>query len=187
MDLFQIVNNELVPSTHALMIDPFKTLWEEDDTENKKYAKEIFMYVDLLCNPKKSNPFAGYLESERPAKVKKKVFGSETPDIPQQEVQDIIYCIHEYREQLKASSTSYGLYTDAAFAVEKMRLFFRSFDFDERTNSGGLVLKPREVAVTLVELDEIDDNLIKLRDKVHGELTDTSKTRNLRKIGKYEE
>lgn len=186
MELFQIDEKKKVsPSVHVLMLEPFKSIWEDDD-DSKERALKIFTYVEFTNSPLKSNPFAGYTTKERPAKVKKLVFGEESPQIDEETISDIIVCSHKYQELLAISSPAYALYESAANAVGKLRDFLDTFDFDERTKSGGMVLKPQDITTALGKLDEVERNMTKARDKVHEELIDASKTRNQRKIGHYE-
>lgn len=186
MELFQIVNNRAVPSTHALLIEPFKSIWYNDDTEDKKEATKVFSYVELLCNPRKSNPFSGYSEQERPSKVKRLVFGEDNPELLDSMISEIIECTMKYKELLQISSPSYGLYEDAALAIEKLRAFFREFNFDERTRSGGMVLKPKDVSDAITKVDIVAKNLQKTRDQLQMELIDETRTRNKREIGEFE-
>jgi len=182
MDLFEIVNGYVVPSVHALLIEPFKSMWEKDTSNNNEDSIKIFTYIELMCSPKKSNPFIGYLEEERPAKVKKQVWGDEEYPIDT----DTVFAILKYKELLSESSPSYDLYISAVNAVQKLRSFLDTFDPDERNRSGTLVLKPKDITSALKDLDEVGKNMESARDRVHTELIQSSKTRNQREIGDYE-
>lgn len=184
--LFNMEGTELTISPFALMTEPFDEIWDADNDPDKLQAIKIFKYIELTCNPKKNNPFSGYSEQERPAKVKKNVFGDENPEIPIDMINDIVRGTIKYKEFLTEASPSYGLYVDAANAVVKLREFLRGFDLDERTKSGGMVLKPQDIASTLGKLDDVDKSMLKAREKVHNEITDNTRTRNDREIGLFE-
>ena len=186
MELFEVVENKAVPSVHALMASPFKEVWDKDTSKNKDYATKVFSYVELVCNPVKSNPFSGYTQEERPIKVMKQVFGHNTTELPVEMLDDIITCNTAYINILQDGSPSYGLYVDAVNAVEKLRLFLRNFNLSERTPHGAMVLKPADVANMLVKLPDIERTMQIQRDKVHAELTNKTKTRNQREIGYFE-
>lgn len=187
MDLFQIVNNKAVPSVHALLIPPFKQMWENDISEDKEYVTRVFSYIELVCNPKKSNPFAGYSEEERPKKVKALLWGEEDPEIDEDEVQEIMYATLKYKELLLNASPAYQLYVSAVKGVDKLKRFLDNYDPNERNSKTGmLILKPADYANALSKLNEVEKNMQTQRDKVQSELTDNTKTRNQREIGPFE-
>lgn len=182
MDLLEMVNGYAVPSVHALLIEPFKSIWNNDTSSNNIESTKIFTYIELLCSPKKSNPFAGYEEEIRVIKVKEEVWGDGNYPITHQ----IMLATLRYKELLSDSSMSYGLYVDAVTGVEKLRKFLREFSLDERTPGGAMVLKPRDITSAMKDIDDVAKNMESSRDRVHTELIQTSKTRNQRDIGDYE-
>lgn len=182
MELFEMVNGYAAPSIHALLISPFKEIWNNDTSDNNIESIKIFTYIELVCSPKKSNPFVGYSEEERPRKVKKEVWDDE--DYPLNT--DIIFATMKYKELLAQDSLSYGLFLDALVSVEKLRKFLREFDMDERTPHGSLVLKPKDLTNALKDLDDVSKNMEASRDRVHTEIIQSAKTRNQREIGDFE-
>lgn len=182
MDLFEVINGYAVPSVHALLIEPFRSMWEEDASDNNVDSIKAFTYIELVCSPKKSNPFIGYSEEDRPRKVKKQVWGDE--DYPLNT--DIILATIKYKELLSESSPSYDLYISAVNAVQKLRIFLDGFNPDERVNAGYLVMKPGDITRALKDLDDVGKNMEFARDRVHTELIQSAKTRNQREIGEYE-
>lgn len=182
MDLFEIVNGSAVPSVHALMIKPFKDIWESDTSDFKENSIKIFTYIELLCSPKKSNPFVGCSEEDRPTKVKKEVWGDEDYPIGL----DVMMATLKYKELLSESSPSYELWVSAVNAVKKLRVFLDEFDMDERNTHGMLILKPKDVTNALKDLEEVSRNMELGRERVHSELVSATKTRNEREIGYFE-
>lgn len=183
MELFEVINKHAMPSVHALMIEPFKSIWERDTSDEKGDSIRIFTYIELLCSPRKSNPFAGLSEEDRPAKVKKEVFGDENYQLPL----DIMFAILKYKELLSDSSPSYDLYTSGLNAVHKLKVYLDNFSLDERTPGGAMVMKPKDLTSALRELPEVAKMIELARDKVHSEVADSSKTRSQRVIGLFEE
>lgn len=180
--LWEIVNGVLIVSEHALMIEPFSTVWEADDNEGKARARRLFKYVELVCSPKKSNPYFGYNEEDRPRKVKKEVFKDEHyPD-----TEFMIMCIDKYKELLDTYSPTYGTLTSGLVASEKLKQYFTDFEFSERTKTGMMIIKPKEVTAALKELPDVAKAIEVARNKVNFELTEESRTRSQRKIGQYE-
>lgn len=181
-ELFELVNNQVRPSVHALLIEPFKTIWENDESENKEEAYKIFKYIEFMCSPKKSNSFFGYSEEERPIKLKKAIWG----DNPPQDGSLIIQGVTVYKEKMTEASVSYSLYNSSLNAAHKLKDYLDSFDLEERTRGGTAVIKPKEITSALKEIPDVIKSIIALKDKVHYELVEETKTRNQRQIGEYE-
>ena len=45
MNLFEIVNNNVTFSPQALLVKPFKEIWDKDETEDKSLAKRELSYI----------------------------------------------------------------------------------------------------------------------------------------------
>lgn len=180
--IFEINNMRAFPSIFALMIEPFKTIWETDEDIHKVNAIQLFSYVELLCSPKRANPFYAYGEKERPAKVKKEIYGDEN----YRDTNFMILGIIKYKELLTSSSISYPLLEDAMLARDELRRFLRSFNLDDKTAGGAMLMKPRDVTNALKDIEAVSTKLENHRAKVDQELIEASKTRNQREIGLYE-
>lgn len=182
MELFELINGRAFPSAHVLLIEPFKTIWEKDTTAEKANAIKVFSYVELVCSPKKSNPFIGYSEDKRPGKVKAEIFGRE--DYPTTEFMTLATI--KYKELLADSSPTYSLFTSALNAKDKLIEFLDNFDLGERTQGGTAVLKPADITKALKEIPDVAKSIITMRDKVTTEIIEDTKTRNQREVGQYE-
>lgn len=182
MDLFELINGKAFPSIHALMIQPFKGIWEADTSEQKNEAINIFTYVELLCSPKKSNPFYGIAVEDRPSRVKKEVWGDSPPENPSK----IMEAVMKYKEMLAIASVSYPLFESSLSAAESLRKNLNNVNLDERTNSGTAVTKPADVTRALKEIPDVIKSLETARAKVNAELIEDTKTRNQREIGQFE-
>lgn len=182
MDLFELNNGRAFPSAHALLIEPFKTIWARDTTIEKGNAIRLFTYVELVCSPKKSNPYLGYAEDIRPSKVKKEVYGN--PD--KEDTDFMILAVVKYKELLADASPTYTLLNAGLNAKDKLVTFLENFDLGERTQGGTAVLKPADITKALKEIPDVAKSINSMRDKVHTELIEEAKTRNQREVGQYE-
>lgn len=182
MDLFEITNGHLYPSIHALMIEPFMSMWENDTSDGKENCIRDFRFIELVCSPKKSNAYHGYSSDIRPAKVAKEVYGDENYRMTDQ----IMLGIMKYKEMLSHDSPTYDMYESSLRAKEKTVNYFNDFDYNERTPHGSMVVKPRDISNALKAMPDDMKAIETMRDKVQQELLDTAKTRNSRKTGRYE-
>lgn len=182
MDLFEVINGKAFPSVHALLIEPFKSIYEMDNSKDKGKAIQVFTYIELVCSPKKSNPFFGYSEDDRPAKVKKEVYGDENYPTTDFMMQGVI----KFKELLEVASPTYSLFVASLVAADDLKANLLNIKLDERTNGGAAVTKPRDVTAALREIPDVVKSLETMRNKVNSELLEEAKTRNQREIGAYE-
>lgn len=184
MDLFEIHNEKALPSTHALLIEPYKTIWESDKTKGKEEAIKKFTFIELMCSRKKSNPFIGYGELERYSKVAKNVYGDElhkpTNDILVEEGLAV------YKELLYKASPSLSYLEAALEASERLKEMLKTVDFGERTQGGAAVYKPADITRALKETNDVVRNLTVLKEKVNDELLEDTRTRGSREVGHFE-
>jgi hypothetical protein len=183
MNLFEVIDGHVFPSTHALMLQPFKRIWENDSSEGKEWAMKVFTYVEFMCSRKKSNPFYGLPEDERAKAVKRRVFGSEDEDTDM----DMMLACMEYKELLMGSTPSYELVETAIAGAQRLQKFLKNYDFDERTPHGAMVLKPADVQKALNTVPDTIKKLEEARDKIDSEIGNGEKMRNDREVGAFEE
>jgi hypothetical protein len=182
MDLFEVNNGTAFPTAHALLIEPFKTIWNSDPDPKHSNAIKVFSYVYLLCSPKKSNPFLGYSEEDRPRHVKKEVYG----DQDKVDTDFMIMATMKYKELLAIASPTYTLLNAALSAKDKLVDYLENFDLSERTQGGTAVIKPADITKALKEVPDVARSIIAMVEKVNMEIIEEAKTRNQREIGQYE-
>lgn len=186
MDLFVVQGGKAIPSVHALIIQPFKAMWEKDTSEDKGEIINIFTYIELLCSPKKSNPFHGYPDEIRPAKIKENIWKDAAYQSPLYTSLEIIRAVEEYKELLHNAAPGYSLYLSALGAADILKDFLLDLNMNRTTNSGALQLKPKDVTSALNEINDVIRNLNDGREKLLAEIKESSKSRNNREIGLFE-
>lgn len=172
-----------MPSVHALIIEPFKTIWKEDKDPAKGDAIRDFTFIELCCSPKKSNPYCGYDENQRYKILKEELYGNPAYQLST----NVLDGIMKYEELLDNSSPTLSLLRAALDGAEKFKNQLRSLDLSERTKAGSAVYKPRDVTNAMKDLPEMAKSIESLREKVFKELLEEGKTRSNRQIGLYEE
>lgn len=183
MELFTVQNGKAMPSVHALIIEPFKTIWKEDTDVTKGNAITDFTFIELCCSPKKSNPYCGYDVDQRYRVLKKELYGDEAYELPN----IVIDGITKYEELLDNHSPTLSLLKAALSGAEKFKEQLQKLDLNERTKAGSAVYKPRDITNAMKDLPEMAKSIESLRDKVFKELLEEGKTRSNRQIGHFEE
>lgn len=182
MLLFEIRNGHVFPTVFALRTEPYKSMWYNDTSEDRQWAYKCFDYIEFTCSPSLSNPYYGYSEDERTTKIREVVFGDKDYEIDT----ELLFATMAYKEHLASSSPSYQLLVDAEVAKDKLQKFLREFNFDERTNGGAMIIKPKDITNALKDIATVAKQLTEARVKVHTELIDATKTRNDRIINHFE-
>lgn len=183
MELFIVQNGKAMPSVHALIIEPFKSIWNLDKDQTKGNAIRDFTFIELCCSPKKSNPYKGYDVDQRYRVLKKELYGNEAYELSS----IIIDAITKYEELLENHSPTLTLLRAALQGADKFKEQMGKINLNERTNSGAAVYKPRDITNAMKDLPEMAKSIESLMDKVNKELLDEGKTRSNRTIGYYEE
>lgn len=183
MELFKTQNGIVIPIPETLLIYPFGDIWNRDTTVHKDMATKEFSYIEFICSLKETNPYAGYKKEIRPQKVKDNLFRLQ-PDWQPDEL--VLKGIEIYNDFQNNASYSMRFYEAALLGVEKLQTYYQTLDMTERSNQGGLVNKPSEVARGLAQTAGILQNLETLKKKVQQELFESGKTRGNRTINPLE-
>lgn len=183
MDLFVVENGRAFPSTHALLIEPFRSIWAMDSDPTKGEAIKMLTFIELSCSPKKSNPYSGYDEETRHQKLKEEIYGDRVYQLPGIVMDGVM----KYEELMEHASPTYSILKSALSAAGQLKIYLENINLGERTNSGTAVYKPKDVTTALKDLPDVARNIESLREKVQQELLEESKTRGNREIGFFEE
>lgn len=186
MELFTINQGKVVPSTHALLIEPYKSMWAADTSEDKHEAINVFSYIEFLCSPKMSNPFHGIPQDIRPKEIKRNIWKDEQYQSDVYSTFEIIQGVETYKELLANAAPGYDLYLSALSAADTLKTFLNDLDLTKTTNSGALQLKPADVTKALNEIGETISNLTESRRKLLAEIKESNKTKGGREPGLFE-
>lgn len=165
------------PSTEVLLIEPFKSIWERDESSRKSRAILEFTYIEFMTSALKTNPYKGY-ETEKRRKVLKR----DLMESSWQEDELIKAGMAKIEEFQREGSANYTLYQDAVRAKERLQDFLRDFDINSRTNSGSLILKPKDITGSLLDIDKVATSLNSLEKKVEEDLYETTRMRSNKDI-----
>jgi hypothetical protein len=184
--IFEIRDGRAFPTVEVLLIPVFKNIWDKDTEEGKPEAIKVFSYIHFLLSPMLANFYLNYLEEDRPAVIKKDLWGDPYYTSPIYEDSDIIDAIVFYKGHLEESTLGYSTLNNALKTAENLEDHLKNIDFTERTKGGAMVIKARDVTAALKEIPEVVKTLKKARKEIHEEVKDQAKTRNERVIGPYE-
>lgn len=171
--LFKIEGTMVYPNAETLLIPPFKEIWERDTSKDKWQAMKEFAYMEFMTSQLKSNPYKGYSEKVKEAKILEDIIKDDT-----WEADDLVNSgIEKILDIQTNGSPSYRSYTIAMEAKNKSEKWLNNFDPDERVANGGLVLKPKDISNALLDYGKVAAEMESLKKKVEEELFETVKTR----------
>jgi hypothetical protein len=182
MNIFQIENNIVIPTTEALLIKPFKVLWDRDKSKKKEQAIKEFSYIEFMYSFKKTNPFINYEPFNRHRKICEHVF-DDSKYIPDASVKS---AANVYDEIQNESSLSLRFYRSLVKAVEKLIKFSEDVDLTERDNRGAPVYTPSHITQITSKAYDTLKQLSLMQQKVEQELYESNKTRSNREINHFE-
>lgn len=171
--LFKLEGTIVIPNEETLIIPPFDEIWSRDKSEDKWMALREFAYIEFMTSMLKSNPYKGYSKDVRDEKIREDIIKVEDWK-PDELVKQAMLKIEEFQTD---GSESYTLLVDALKAKDSLQNFLRTFDLDERNRHGGMILKPRDVTSSLLDLDKVVTAINTLKKKVEEDIFESVKTR----------
>ena len=167
MKVFEIRNSQPVITTEAYLT--FDFLLQRDESEKKERFFSELEFVYFFCDYK--SYYLSYSPEERQAKIIEdyiKIPGWKPDALVERACQ-------KYRELQKTQSL--GLLEDARFALEKIRGYYTSVDFNKRDLKGNQLFKITDVTRSIGDISKMIESLDKLEHKVQKEEELNSKTR----------
>jgi len=176
---FNIVNSKVVPNTEVLLLEPFKTIWERDESKNKAVAYKELSYIEFASSYKNTNPYKDYSDAIKREKIAYDVFGDRKWE-PDHLIELAINYIENYQEEV---SLSYTFFKSAKKAAHNVIEFYNQVDLSERNlKTGNPIYKPKEIIDSLRTAEDTLAALQRLEDKVAQELFGELKSRGNKKV-----
>jgi hypothetical protein len=126
MNLFEIENNVVTFSPQALMMAPFRALWDSDESKDKLQAASELSYVYYMSDER--SDFMHILDSEERADEIISILESPIPIDKRRK--DLIRAIHYYSKASETTSTK--LLQSTRLVIQKISEFLDNVNMDER-------------------------------------------------------
>ena len=160
MKLFELVAQQPLITTEALLIPAFKKVWDIDKSKDKGQAIKELAYVYLTTDYK--SIYSNFPTDIKIDTVTKDLFNGKFT--PSKEVQEAIKKYEELQDTFNMRFLK-----SAKAAAEKTMGYFESIDYTERDVKGNLVYKVKEVTGALKDCAGVIETLDKLIEKVSKE------------------
>tara|TARA_R110000803_G_scaffold34283_1_gene74897 strand:+ start:476 stop:1033 length:558 start_codon:yes stop_codon:yes gene_type:complete len=127
MNLFELdSSNVVVFSPQALLIAPFKKIWDADKTKDKKNAMRALSYIYYMSDDR--SDYMYLLDEEERSDVVKQAL--QLPASWKGNTKDLVRARHYYEEM--SATTSTKLLKSTRLVVQKISSFLDNIDMDER-------------------------------------------------------
>lgn len=181
--LFEVNGQAVIPTTEVRLIEPFKTIWDRDETESKEFALRDFAFIEFMVSKKKTNPYAGYSEEERLKKLSLIYYGDENAEIDTLVEQGMAEMV---KFQTEASAT-YSYLVSLLNIADRIKHYFNTVDIDERDDKGRPIHTISNITRAIGDIDKVLQTLHTAQAKVEQELYETTKTKGNKEINPYEQ
>ena len=158
--LFKLDDYEVVVEPEAIMLKPFKALWDRDKSKGKTIAKQEFAFIFFVSDPRSDYQYIIDKE-ERERQV---ILALGMPE--KWKADKKVYDAMEFYESFKPVSA--GLLEDTRVAINKLREMLRNIDLDERDDKGkpvhtlsSITQTIKQIPALVRDLDEAERTLSK--------------------------
>lgn len=142
--LFEYEGYTVKVAPEALLLAPFKALWDRDKTKDKRSALQELGFIYFMADPRSDYQYI-VDEEVRVSEIKK---GEGLPD--KWEPDDAVKRALAFYSSFKPASA--GLLEDTRAAVDKLRQLLRNIDLDERDEKGKPVHTLSSITQTIKQI-----------------------------------
>lgn len=167
--LFKYEGYKVTVSEEALLLKPFKLIWNRDRTQGKEKALNELAFIYFFADPRSDFQYI-HDEDERTSAIK------EAEGFPSNWKPDklVLEAIEFY---LSFKPISYSLLEDTKFAIDKLRKFLRNIDLNERDEKGKLIYTVSQITSTIGQIPELVNKLEDAERKLAAEISVTERIR----------
>ena len=151
MKLFKYEGYRIVISEEALLLKPFKKIWDRDKTKNKEKAYMELGFIYFYCDPRSDYQYLTD-EEERLKAIKE---GEGIPDkwSPDNIVKEAMNFYNGFKP------TSALLLEDTRYAVDKLRKLLRDIDLTQTDDKGKPIYTLNTITATIKQVPSLVKDL----------------------------
>ena len=149
--LFKYEGYTVTVEPEALMLAPFKAIWDRDKDKNKSMAMQELAYIYFMGDPRSDYQYLVDEEVRRDEVIK----GLGMPDSWKED--DVIKRARVFYESFKPASA--GLLEDTRIAINKLRELLRNIDLEETDDKGRPVYTLNTITATIKQIPGLAKDL----------------------------
>ena len=149
--LFKYEGYKIVISEEAMLLKPFKQIWQRDKTQNKDKALQELGFIYFFCDPRSDYQYLTD-EEQRKEAIKE---GEGLPD--KWEPDKLVLAAMDFYNSFKPTSAL--LLEDTRFAVDKLRKLLRDIDLTQTDDKGKPIYTPNTITSTIKQIPSLVKDL----------------------------
>lgn len=169
MKLFKYEGYRVVISEEAMMLKPFKKIWDRDDSKDKHNALNELAFVYFYADPRSDYQYITIPE-DRINAIKE---GEGLPDKWQPD-KDLLKAI-EFYDSFKPMSAL--LLDDSRKMINKLRDYINDINFNEKDDKGKPIYTMSSITSTIKQIPELTKTLNEAERLVNQEMLEAAKAR----------
>lgn len=177
--LFKYENYEVKVEPEALLLTPFKALYERDKSKDKSMAKQELAFVYFMKDPRSDYQYL-IDETDRAREV---ILGLGMPQ--DWKPDDIVNKAMSFYERFKPISA--GLLEDTRVAVDKLRSLLRDIDLTEVDDKGKPIYTLNTITATIKQIPSLVRDLDEAERSLAKEIAQSDKVRGASEKAIYED
>ena len=167
--LFKYEGYKITISEEALLLRPFKRIWQRDKSRNKDKALQELGFIYFFCDPRSDYQYL--TDDEDRMEAIKEGEGLSKDWKPDKELKEAMefYC--------KFKPTSALLLEDTRYAVDKLRVLLREIDLQALDDKGKPIYTPNTIASTIKIIPTLVKDLDEAEKALASEIKSNSRMR----------
>ena len=179
MKLFKYEGYKITISEEALLLKPFKEIWQRDKSKNKDKALQELGYIYFMSDPRSDYQYL--VDEEERSKSIKESEGIPNNWNPDKAVLDAITFYKSFKP------TSALLLEDTRFAVDKLRKLLREIDLTQTDDKGKPIYTLNTITATIKQIPSLVKDLDEAEKTLSKEIMESSKVRGSQEKSMYED
>lgn len=149
--LFKYENYKVTISEEAILLKPFKAIWDRDRTKSKDRALDELGFIYFFCDPRSDYQYLTD-ETERKKAIKE---GESLPE--KWEPDKLVLDAMDFYNSFKPTSAL--LLEDTRYAVDKLRKLLKDIDLEDRDDKGKPVYTLNTITATIKQIPSLVKDL----------------------------
>jgi hypothetical protein len=179
MKLFKYEGYKITISEEALLLKPFKQIWQRDKSKTKDIAMMELGFIYFFCDPRSDYQYI--VDEEARLKSIKEGEGMNDKWKPDSLVKEAM----EFYNKFKPSSSL--LLEDTRYAVDKLRKLLREIDLNETDGNGKPIYTLNTITATIKQIPSLVKDLDEAERALAKEITQSEKVRGAQEKSMYED
>lgn len=167
--LFKKDGYEIKVDPEALLLKPFKKIWDRDRSKDKNRAMQELGFIYFVCDPRSDYQYLVDIETRMEA-VK------QGEGLPEKWAPDaVVQTAMEFYSSFKPSSAL--LLEDTKFAIDKLREHIKNIDLDARDDKGKPIYTLNTITATIKQIPDLIKGLDEAEKAVNSDIKESGKVR----------